>query len=179
VTTTNDVVGGATHVTPAMQQVVGTQISRTVSHPVSPSDIRRWAVAVYYPRAAPQRYLRPRTVSDGELIAPEEFNPFAWTTAESDGIDLTAEMSSGNTDCIEQSLGVAGPGLATVLNGELQIEYGAPIRSGDVITALTALDGYAERQTSRGTMLVTTIRSTWTNQRGELVKATRNAIIRY
>jgi hypothetical protein len=176
--TTDDVVGEI-HVTPAMRAAVGKQISRAVSHPVSASDIRRWAVAVYHPHAAPERYLLPAGASDAALVAPEDFNPFAWVTAESHGVDLAKAMAAGDTDCIEEALGIEGPALRTVLNGELQIEYGAPIRAGDVITSTATLDGYAERTTSRGTMLFTTICSTWTNQHGALVKTTRNAIIRY
>ena len=40
----------------AMRAAVGTELSRAVSYPVSASDIRRWAVAVYYPAEPPERF---------------------------------------------------------------------------------------------------------------------------
>ncbi len=35
-----------------MRAALGSEIGRRVSFPVSESDIRRWAIAVYYPEAA-------------------------------------------------------------------------------------------------------------------------------
>ena len=51
------------------------------SPPIRDSDIRRWALAVYWPEAPPARYwdaAAAATTTAGGIVAPEEFNPFAW-----------------------------------------------------------------------------------------------------
>jgi hypothetical protein len=163
-------------ISPVMHDALGRQIARAISYPVSPSDIRRWAIATYSPHPAPSRFLGEGG-PDRPLVAPEDFNPFAWLAYESDGVDLAKEAAD-DPDCIEHSLGIDGPGLSTVLNGSLEIEYGVPIRSGDVVASASTLESYQERNASRGPMLLTTVRSRWTNQGGEFVKQIRNTIIR-
>ena len=170
-----------TNVSDEMQAAVGTEISRRVSFPVSESDIRRWAVAVYYPEPPPLRFIDAGAAAAsaaGGIVAPEDFNPFAWVVAETHG----AEMSGGaanNPDMFEQALGISGPGLPNILNGGIEIEYGVPIRPGDIITSVTALDGYRERPGSLGLMLFTMMRTVWTNQDGQTVKSVRGTTIRY
>ena len=53
------------------------------------------------------------------------------------------------------------------------------MRPGDVITSVSRLAGYSEREGRLGLMLFTTSEDTWTNQRGETVKTSRNTLIRY
>ena len=70
--------------TDAMEACVGQAFRRVVSFPVSASDIRRWAIAVYHPELPPRRYWDEQYCIEsawGGLIAPEDFNPFAWATA--------------------------------------------------------------------------------------------------
>ena len=45
-----------THITPAMRDVVGLELRRGVSFPITDSDIRKWAIAVYYPEPAPKLF---------------------------------------------------------------------------------------------------------------------------
>jgi hypothetical protein len=54
-----------------------------------------------------------------------------------------------------------------------------PIRPGDVITSVTTLDDYAERESRLGVMLLTVMLDTWTNQKAETVKESRMTLIRY
>jgi hypothetical protein len=158
----------------AMRAVVGGQLSRSVSYPVAESDIRRWAIAVYYPQEPPKRFWDP-TSRDG-IAAPEDFNPFAWLAASSEG---RPRRPGGDPDHTELSLGIAGPGLSTVLNGGMSAEYGEPIRPRDVVTSVNRLTGYSERTGRLGHMLFTVLEDTWTNQRDQFVKRTRMTLIRY
>lgn len=169
-----------TYVSDDMRAAVGREMGRGVSYPVAESDIRRWAIAVYYPALPPRRFWDSKAAAAsryGGIVAPEDFNPFAWMTAEPAGETMMA--SAGNPDSMEISLGIAGPGLKNVLNGGIHVEYGIPMRPGDVITSVRSLAEYKERPGSLGLMLFTTSKTVWTNQNGETVKTGRHTVIRY
>lgn len=163
-------------VTPEMRDAITTQISKRVSYPVSASDIRRWAIAVYWPEPAPDRYL---SLAESELIAPEEFNPFGWAAAESELHPAASAVDQNDPDRTEKQIGVAGPGLRYQLNGGVSVEYGVPMLTGDVITSTNRLSSYSEREGRLGLMLMTTTEDTWTNQRGDVVKRSSMTLIRY
>ena len=166
----------------AMRAVVGSEMARMVSFPVSESDIRKWAIAVYYPEPAPPRFWDAKAAAatrHGGIVAPEDFNPFSWMAAEPAGKRSGAAAAASNPDNTENSLGIEGPGLKNQLNGGLSVQYFEPIRPGDVITAVTRLGEYSERPGSLGLMLFTPSESTWTNQRDEVVKKSRMTLIRY
>jgi hypothetical protein len=170
-----------TYISEDMRRAVGREQSRAVSFPVSESDIRKWAISVYYPEPPPARFWDEEAAAAspwGGIVAPEDFNPFAWMTAEPAGRSLMA-AATGDLDQTEHALGIEGPGLKNVLNGGLSVEYGVPIRPGDVITSVSYLSEYKERPGSLGLMLFTSSEAVWTNQRGEVVKRTRGTFIRY
>ncbi|MEU6644423.1 MaoC family dehydratase N-terminal domain-containing protein [Saccharomonospora sp. NPDC046836] len=171
-----------TNISPAMREAVGTELLRQVSHPVSESDIRRWAIAVYWPDPPPGHFLdeqtAARTAHNG-TVAPEEFNPFAWTVAERSTTHPSTRLSSNDPDHLEEQAGIPGPGLEFMLNGGLDTEYGVPMRPGDVIASVRRLGPYTERAGKLGLMLLSRTEDTWTNQRGEFVKRVVNTIIRY
>jgi len=150
-----------------MQSAVGADLWRLVSHPISESDIRRWAVAVYYPEQPPELFAGDRIV-----VAPEDFNPFAWTVA-------AGRRSAGGPNYIEDAAGIRGPDLPHSVYGGLEVSYGVRMRPGDVITSVTTLAGYDERERRSGPMLLTTLESHWTNDRGDYVKRFRGTVIRY
>lgn len=167
------------HISDAMRAAVGRTTERRVSFPVSASDIRRWAVAVYHPEEPPRLFwdeAHAATTVHGGLVAPEDFNPFAWMAAEPAGLPPAVD---NDTDRTERLLGIPGPGLQFQLNGGMEVEYGARMRPGDVITSETRLADYTERQGRLGLMLFTTWEAVWTNQDGDLVKRQRMTIIRY
>lgn len=170
-----------THISDEMRAAVGRQLSRRVSFPVAESDIRRWALAVYYPLRPPARYLDAAVAAKsrwGSIIAPEEFNPFAWLAAEEE--TAAADGSDDNDPGrIEISLGITPPGLKHQLNGGMEVEYGVPMRPGDVITQVSRLADYIERSGRLGLMLFTIFEDIWTNDRDELVKRIRTTLIRY
>jgi N-terminal half of MaoC dehydratase len=170
-----------THVSAQMRAAVGREIRRSVSFPVTDSDIRRWAIAVYYPEPPPRSYWDPGyavgTANRG-IVAPEEFNPFAWMTAA--GPAAPGEGGDPNDpDNTERRLGIDGPGLPFQLNGGLEATYGVRIRPGDVVTSVSRLAAYTEREGRLGLMLLTVMEDVWTNQRDEEIKRTRLTLIRY
>lgn len=93
-----------THISPAMTAAVGSVISTTRSHPLTDSDIRRWAIAVYWPQEPPPRFVAP-TDPQAPLVAPEELNPFAWSVAE----QTWAGTQQSGPDATENRLGIQGP----------------------------------------------------------------------
>jgi acyl dehydratase len=169
-----------TNVSAAMRAALGSELSRRVSYPISESDIRRWAIAVYYPEPPPARFLDAEAAAksrwDG-IVAPEEFNPFAWAAVVDEAAGGAGELN--DTNRTELSLGLPGPDLKFQLNGGIETSYGAPMRPGDVITAVSRLAEYNERTGRLGLMLFTTVEDTWINDRDEVVKSSRSTLIRY
>jgi len=169
-----------TRITEAMRSAIGRQSRRQVSFPVSESDIRKWALAVYFPDPPPREFIDPDCASSsrwGGMVAPQEFNPFNWLAAETEEPDVVVDIN--DPDRTEILLGVEGPHLKFQLNGGREVEYGEFIRPGDVITSVSRLADYHEREGRLGLMLFTLSEDMWTNQRSELVKRTRSTLIRY
>jgi N-terminal half of MaoC dehydratase len=165
-----------------MRGAVGSRLSRSVSYPVSTSDIRRWALAVYWPEEPPALFIDEdyaKGTRYGGIVAPEEFNPFAWRAASTEVAAVVESGDINDTDRMERSLGISGPGLQFQLNGGMAVDYGVRMRPGDVITSESRLAEYAEREGRLGLMLFTTTEDTWTNQDDEVVKRTRTTLIRY
>src|SRR5688572_17916445 len=93
-----------------MRDLVGRQYGDPmVSLPIETSDIRRWAAAIYWPEEPPPLFWREdhaAATRHGGIVAPEEFNPFAWFTAagptlpasfEGDALGPTVEEQLGGT----------------------------------------------------------------------------------
>ena len=161
-----------------MRGAVGRELRRLTSFPISESDIRRWAVAVYFPETPPAEFWDAEYAAGtpaGGIVAPEEFNPFAWMVASS----RMPDVSLNDPDHVERSVGVPGPGLQFMVNGGIEVEYVTPMRPADVITSSIRLAGYEEREGRRGHMLLSKMEDVWTNQRQEIVKRCRSTLIRY
>jgi hypothetical protein len=170
-----------TWITDEMRAAIGRPVGKKrVSFPITASDIRRWAQAVYYPDPPPAYFWdRAEAVARfGGFVAPEEFNPFAWMTADGPPDHDPADRSIPIGPEVE--LGVTPPATVDRLNGGLEVEYtGVRMREGDVVTAVGRLADYREREGRLGLMLFTVTESEWTNDRGELIKTERNTLIRY
>ena len=170
-----------THITPQMRDIVGLELRRSTSFPITDSDIRRWAIAVYYPESAPRLFWDAEYAAGtahGGIVAPEDFNPFAWLTRTEAEAGVVTRAAGGFVSA-EEVLGVEKAATESLINGGTEVEYGVRMRPGDVITSVTTLAGYSEREGRLGLMLFTTSEDTWTNQRGETVKTSRNTLIRY
>ncbi len=170
-----------TYITPAMRDVVGLELRRGTSFPITDSDIRRWALAVYYPEPAPRLFwdaAYAAGTSHGGIVAPEEFNPFAWMTQPDPDEPAKPRVPLGFVSP-EETLGLPRPETTSLINGGTEVDYGVRMRPGDVITSVSRLAGYSEREGRLGLMLFTTSEDTWTNQRDETVKTSRSTLIRY
>jgi hypothetical protein len=158
-----------------MRALEGKALHGRTSYPISASDIRKWAIAVYHPQPPPAKYIGVGAAGgDAALTAPEEFNPFAWATPGSKPKPM--DVSAGY---LEKAAGIRPPDLNFVVNGGSVVTYGVPMREGDVITATVSLKGYTVKQGKRGPLLITETQDRWTNQRGEMVKETIVSIVRY
>ncbi|HKI74271.1 MAG TPA: MaoC family dehydratase N-terminal domain-containing protein [Pseudomonadales bacterium] len=136
------------------------------SPPISESDIRKWAIATYWPETPPKIYWDAdyaKSTKYGGIIAPADFNPFAWP------VERPARPQGG---------GGRGGGR-TGLNGGQTDTYGVPMRPGDVITSRTRLKDWNERQGRMGLTLYTYTETEWRNQGDELVRTRISIGVRY
>ncbi|WP_285320317.1 MaoC family dehydratase N-terminal domain-containing protein [Pseudarthrobacter sp. lyk4-40-TYG-27] len=156
-----------------MAQAQGAVLATRTAYPIDASSIRRWAIAVYWPETPPERFLCGRP-----LLAPEEFNPFAWAVAAAEE-SPNGNIELNDPDRLEKLLGLPPLGLTVQLNGGVEMRYLAPMQEGDVITSVNRLARYAEREGRRGPMLLSTTEDTWTNQEGRKVLTSTMTLIRY
>jgi len=136
---------------------------------------------VYYPEPAPRLFwdaAYAAGTTHGGIVAPEDFNPFAWLTQTEAEAGVVARAAAGFTGP-EEALGVEKPATTSLINGGTEVDYGVRMRPGDTVTSVSRLAGYSEREGRLGLMLFTTTEDTWTNQRGETVKTSRGTLIRY
>jgi hypothetical protein len=139
------------------------------SFPVTASDIRKWAMALYWPEEAPRLFwdeAYARTTRWGGIVAPEDFNPFAWQVG---------RPAAGPGQVLRPGVVKATRGV----NGSCAEVIHERIRPGDVITERVKLVGFAERDTSLGRTLFEDYAIAWTNQAGTLVKERFQTMIRY
>jgi acyl dehydratase len=141
------------------------------SFPISTSDIRRWAIAVYWPDPPPRQYWDEAYAAStrwGGIVAPPEFNPFAWPVP-------------GRFTALEPRPDYALPGEPgqKMLNGGTRIRFGVPMRPGDVIRSRIRLRDWKEREGRLGLMLFSDSEREWVNQKGETVRTAIDTIIRY
>jgi acyl dehydratase len=138
------------------------------SFPVGANDIRRWAIATHYPEPPPPEFSDLKAAERGPwggLVAPRDFNPFAWMT------------EGARREPWLRGMGTA-PGTR-VLNGGQRCRYFAPIRPGDVITSAASLCNAYERTGKLGNMLFLVNETRWTNQEGRLVRVGNRTTIYY
>ena len=157
-----------TLVTQDMRDRQGVWGDERVAPPVSLSDIRKWGIAVYWPEKPPQLFWDEEYAKGtrwGGIIAPNEFNPFAWP--------LEREIAAGRATAQGAGVGTRG------MNGGQVETFGVPIRPGDVITARTRLKEWDERTTRLGLTLFSYTETEWRNQNGDHVKTRISTGIRY
>ena len=99
-----------------------------VSPPISESDIRKWAIAVHWPKTPPPIFWDAEYAAGtrwGGIIAPPDFNPFAWPVT----VERPARSEAAETNTPRSGKGRRG------MNGGQVDTYGVPMRPGDVITS--------------------------------------------
>ena len=165
-----------------MRGIVNVVMEEETSYPIAASDIRRWAMAVYYPDIPPPEFWDeddPVTIAMGGIVAPDEFNPLAWI-AKDPKPTRRENVSTPKVGAFELALGVEPPEFRAVLQGEIRARYGeAQMRPGDVIHSATSITEYFEREGRMGLQLYTTLSEVLTNQNGEWVKTIDTVFVRY
>ncbi len=160
-----------TLVTDDMIERKGVWGSERVSPPISESDIRKWAIAVYWPETPPAIFWDTDYATDtrwGSIIAPPDFNPFAWPIVTPK--DKPAKADKPKEKPKRRLRGMNGGQVET---------YGVPMRPGDVITMRNRLRDWEERDTRLGLTLFSYSEMEWHNQDGELVKRRVSTAILY
>ena len=157
-----------TYITEDIRKMLQVERDVMISPPVSESDIRKWAIAVYWPDTPPRQFWDAEYARNsrwGGIVAPHEFNPFAWPVERREAMRLGGPIGKE-------------PGQR-VLNGGSDIRYYAPIRPGDVIRSGTQLVEAYEKTGRLGVMMFLISEIAWMNQRGEQVKIEHKTSIRY
>ena len=150
----------AVHLDAATIGWLGRPLAPDTAYAVCENDIRRWAIATFYPEDPPAEFLDDAVARRGPwggMVAPRDFNPFAWTRCTPP--DTYPWMRGMGTE----------PGRRG-LNGGQRNRYFAPVRPGDVITQVVTLVDAYEKGGRLGPMLFLIDEARWTNQRGELVR---------
>ena len=156
-------------VTAEMVERKGVWGNERLSPPIAESDIRKWAIATYWPEKPPAIYWDAEyalTTRYEGIIAPPDFNPFAWPIerpARPAAASKTGKGSKGKTG----------------LNGGQTDTYGVPMRPGDVIKSRSRLKEWNEKQGRMGLMLYTFTETEWTNQDEKMVRVRISTGIRY
>ncbi|MBI4329131.1 MAG: MaoC family dehydratase N-terminal domain-containing protein [Chloroflexi bacterium] len=161
--------------TPAMKAEVNKPPVTKVSPPISLSDIRKWAIAVYWPETPPRLFWDEeyaKTTRFKGIVAPQEFNPFAWPVRRDREFEAGGNPPPNPDGTFTRTVGNAN------VNAGSDHEYGAYMRPGDIITAVDRLAEIYEKTGGRGGNMVFRVREDrWTNQKGEMVKINRGTTI--
>ncbi len=107
----------------------------------------------------------------GAMIAPPGF--FGWPT------QWTAAMPFHENLQLDLMEALGKDGYTRVLDGGIAFEFIRPVRAGDVLASLSRIVSVVEKESKSGSMSVSQIQATYTNQNGDVVaKATKTIIIR-
>ena len=171
-----------TYITPEVEAYIGTESPSLVSPPVSESEIRRFAMAAYWPEVPPRRFWDAeyaKSTRFGGIVAPDEFNPFGWMVGRAHIGPQPTHIDEAQGE-LEEARNLRPPGAPErYLYAGSSSEYHAPIRPGDVITSILTLSEVYERQGGLGLMLFYVVEERMTNQNGELVRVFKSNNILY
>jgi hypothetical protein len=165
-------------ITDEMRGIVGKVMAEQLSFPIDTNDIRHWAAAVYYPDVPPPLYWDEefaRTTKWGGIVAPEEFNPFAWMMQEP-----RPQPRAFRQGRFERAFGLEPPKSKATMQNEIRVTYtGVRMRPGDVIRSTQRISEYFEREGRMGLQLYTTLDNEYTNQHGERIKLLQTVYVRF
>ena len=159
-----------TYVTPEMHAAQGRWSDARTAPPITGTDIKRWAMATFYPEKPPRIFWDAEyaaTTQWGGIVAPPDFNPFAWP------LERPKPAAPG-------LMGARPDGKAmTGMNGGQTDTYGARMRPGDVVSERRRLVDWWEREGRLGHTLYVRNEIEWRNQDAELVRTRLSIGIRY
>jgi hypothetical protein len=172
-------------ITDEMRALIGRIMRSSTSFPIAASDIRKWAMAIWYPEVPPRLYwdeAYARTTRWGGIVAPQEFNPFAWMAADPPPTAPEPRPPGAyhRFADIEAPFGITSPHLRAILQSRVIATYSdVPMRPGDVIRSETAITDYFEREGKMGLQLYTTTSNDFYNQDGVWIKRLDTVFVRY
>ena len=115
-----------------------------------------------------EAYAAAQVTRDEDLIAPPMFHAAATRP-------IVPESSLAEDG---QYIGLAVPGIVgRTLAGSQETELFAPIRVGDVITERERVADIEEKNGRSGKLILVTLASEYTNQRGELIARGKSVLI--
>ena len=154
-------------------------MARATSFPISASDIRKWAAAVYFPEVPPPLFWDEEyaaTTPWGGIVAPEEFNPFAWMTKDPKPkrreADPGARSSRNSVSPRRRTKRTCSRRCGCAIGG-------VRMRPGDVIRSTRRITDYFEREGRMGLQLYTTIALEYVNQHDEWIKTLETVYLRW
>ena len=154
-------------VTPRMRERLGVWTPWGPPSPaIAESDIRRWAIAVYWPEVPPRLYWDAEYAATTRwrgIIAPVEFNPFAWPVP-----DRTTPADDRRARREPR---------ARRVNGGSRITFGVAMRPGDRIEARSQLVEWRVKPGRAGELLFVDFRHQWRNQHREDVRDAVHTLI--
>jgi hypothetical protein len=162
-------------ITQEMLDWVGSRSLPLTSPDISESDIRRAAIAMYWPEVPPRIYWDSNyaieTVWKG-IVAPAEMNPFSWIVGRAH-IGPQPNRINSDQNTIEESRQLRPPGAPkNYLFGGLKSSYYSLMRPGDKITSIITSTDVYEKKGSTGQMLFYLTNEIWTNQNNKTIKET-------
>lgn len=177
-------------VTPEMHARRGLWQDDAVCPPIAESDVRQWAIAVYWPEKPPRLFWDAAYATAtrwGGIVALEDFNPFAWPI-ESQVRHRVAEVNPAGLAL--DRFGIPVPHRGAVrppddwppisgMNAGREDEFGLRMRPGDVIAARVRLADWSIASTRFGPTLFATTEIEWRNDGGDLVRLRRQSNMRY
>jgi hypothetical protein len=158
--------GAKTFIVPELLEAKGVWSAARLSPVVTASDIRKWAIATAWPETPSAVYWDETYAAGtrwGGVIAPPDFNPFAWPV---------------HRPKVEALPGLADYALTSLNGGQVET-YGVPQRPGDIVAERNRIQEFNERQGRFGLMLYTYVETDWTNQNAEFVRRRVSTYISY
>ncbi len=151
-------------VTDALKNLIGSSVG-PILYKVEEGAIQRYAKAIgdSNPRHNDLEYAANSPW--GRLMAPPGFVGWPITI----GHDLF--------HLVEKIISAGAP--RGNLDGGVEHEFLAPIGAGDILTAFIRIVSLEGRETKMGPTLITTVETTFTNQRGAVAMITRNTFLNF
>jgi acyl dehydratase len=151
-------------VTDSLKQLIG-QKEQPVVFKIEEGAIQRYAQAVGDSNPLHSDVEKAAQSKWGRVMAPPGFT--GWP------------ISAGfNLFKLFEKLAKAGAPMG-LLDGGVEYDFLAPVGAGDILIAEIMVAGIEGRETKMGPTMVTTLQSTYTNQRGAVVLVVRNTFLNF
>ena len=105
----------------------------------------------------------------GSIVAPPGY--FGWPTKWESAQPLRSELMQETIGTVSKS------GYSRVLDGGIEYDFYYPVRAGDTLTAVPKVKDIYERESKTGTMVLSVLETTYTNQNGDIVAKARQTLI--